>query len=107
MDGNNSMKRVDGAAHSDAREFNSDYLIPPTEVDAFKDDVQSRLKDQSPDVNPERDICTDNWTAANMVNEGTINIFDQTGGFVSTCRHAIVETFVEMRRSGELSEISI
>jgi hypothetical protein len=29
-------------------------------------------------------------------------VFDQTGVFVSACRHGIIQTVVEMRRSGEL-----
>jgi hypothetical protein len=39
MDGNNSMKRVNGSGHADGRIFISDYLIPPSKVDTFKDDV--------------------------------------------------------------------
>ena len=39
MDQNNSMKRVDGSGHADHRIFVSDYLIPSSTVDNFKDDV--------------------------------------------------------------------
>lgn len=46
--------------------------------------------------------CTDNWKAANTIAENTTNIFEQTGVFVSACRHGIIQTLVEMRRSGEL-----
>ena len=42
MDGNNSMKRVDGAGHADHRVFISDYLISSSTVDNFKDDVVTR-----------------------------------------------------------------
>ncbi|KAF8236837.1 hypothetical protein L208DRAFT_1194134, partial [Tricholoma matsutake] len=39
MDGNNLMKRVNGSGHTDEHIFISDYLIPPSKVDTFKDDV--------------------------------------------------------------------
>lgn len=45
---------------------------------------------------------TDNWKAANTIAENTTNIFEQTGVFVSACHHGIIQTLVEMRRSGEL-----
>ncbi|KAG1732925.1 uncharacterized protein EDB91DRAFT_1238702 [Suillus paluster] len=47
-------------------------------------------------------LCTDNWKAANTITENTTNVFEQTGVFVSACRHGIIQTLVEMRRSGEL-----
>ena len=107
MDGNNSMKRVDGSGHSDERVFLSDYFIPPETVDNFKHDVETRPGTQAqpaqalPQGNDDS-WCTKHWTAANAVSEGTVEVFQQTGGFLSTCRHAIVETLVEMRQSGEL-----
>ena len=107
MDGNNSMKRVDGSGHADQRVFVSDYLIPPSKVDKFKDDVKTRpgAKNKSSSPLPhghEKTPCTDHWTAANAVGEDTVNVFQQTGGFLSACRHSIIETLAEMRRSGEL-----
>lgn len=49
MDGNNSMKRVDASGVADLRVFTSDYLISPSKVDEFKDNVKTRLgaKNQS------------------------------------------------------------
>ena len=88
MDGNNSMKRVDGSGHSDGRVFSSDYLIPPSKVDLFKDDIQTH-----PGTKPSNVVAQF---------EGTIEVFQQTGGFLAACRHAIIETFVEMWNSGEL-----
>jgi Kyakuja-Dileera-Zisupton transposase len=105
MDGNNSMKRVDASGHADERVFISDYLIPPTKVDAFRDDVRTRpgtVPGNVPPFGDETTVCTEHWTVANTVSEGTVDVFEQTGGFLSTCRHAIVETLAEMRRSGEL-----
>ena len=107
MDGNNSMKRVNGSGHADGHIFISDYLIPPSKVDTFKDDVQTRPGNQPPNSNTlpifsDPTPCTEHWTAANTVSEGTIEVFQQTGGFLTACRHSIIETFVEMRNSGEL-----
>jgi hypothetical protein len=107
MDGNNSMKRVDGSGHADHRVFVSDYLIPPSKVDKFKDDVKTRpgAKNKSSGPLPhdhENEWCADNWTAANSTSEGTVDVFQQTGGFLCACRHSIIETLAEMRQSGEL-----
>ncbi|KAG1884380.1 hypothetical protein F4604DRAFT_1677018 [Suillus subluteus] len=52
-------------------------------------------------------LCTENWKAANAVTEKTINVFDQTGVFVSACRHGIIQTVVEMRQSGELAKYAL
>lgn len=107
MDGNNSMKRVDGSGHADHRVFVSDYLIPPSKVDKFKDDVKTRPGAKNKSLSPlphghENEWCADNWTAANSLSEGTVDVFQQTGGFLSACRHSIIETLAEMRQSGEL-----
>jgi hypothetical protein len=100
MDANNSMKRVNGFGHSDERTFASDYHIPPWKVDIFKDDVETRPGTSL--TSPDETICTKNWTVANTVSEGTVEVFHQTGGFILACRHGIIETFAEMRNSGEL-----
>jgi hypothetical protein len=105
MDGNNSMKRVNGWGHSDDRVFISNYLIPPSHVDLFKDDVQTRpglAQSPSSPASTEEISCTKRWVVANTVSEGTVEVFQQTGGFISACRHAIIQTFAEMRNSGEL-----
>ena len=107
MDGNNSMKRVDGSGHADERVFVSDYLIPPAKVDRFKDDVQTRPGAKNKNSSPlphghENEWCADNWMAANSVSEGTVGVFQQTGGFLCACRHSIIEFLAEMRQSGEL-----
>jgi hypothetical protein len=107
MDGNNSMKRVDSSGHADQRVFVSDYLIPSSTVDQFKDDVTIRpgAKNKSPTPLPhghENEWCADNWMAANSISEGIVTVFQQTGGFLSACRHSIIEFLAEMRQSGEL-----
>jgi Kyakuja-Dileera-Zisupton transposase len=114
MDGNNSLKRVDGAGHTDQRTFISDYIIPVSEVDQFKDDVRTRpgeaqeeecadLENEgTPPHGSDQTTCTNNWVAANTVSKETVQLFEQTGVFISACRHGIMQTIVEMRRSGEL-----
>lgn len=47
-------------------------------------------------------VCTDNWKTANTISDNTVKVFEQTGIFISACRHGMIQTLVEMRRSGEL-----
>ncbi|KAG1767502.1 hypothetical protein EDD22DRAFT_978132 [Suillus occidentalis] len=127
FDGNNSLKRVDGSGHADERVFQSTYLIPAGEVDLFKDDVrlrpgtrittgddvhlsnipgtQTTTEDDAASSN--NSTCTENWKVANTTSENSINVFDQTGVFVSACRHGIIQTLVELRRSGELAKYAL
>ena len=97
------MKRVDGSGHADQRVFTSDYLIPPSKVDKFKDDVHTRpgaKKNKSSHSIPpghENEWCADTWNAANSISEGTVTVFHQTGGFLCACQHSIIETLAEMR----------
>ncbi|KAG2121555.1 hypothetical protein BD769DRAFT_1629407 [Suillus cothurnatus] len=115
FDGNNSLKRIDGSGHADERLFESSYFIHPADVELFKDDVQlrpgTRLAPESAQTKnlevSHTSPCTENWKAANAVTEKTINVFDQTGVFVSACRHGIIQTVVEMRRSGELAKYAL
>lgn len=95
MDGNNSAKRLDDNGGMDPRTFKSKFFLSPADVDKFKDEVQSRKSDD-PD-------CGDRWKAANAVdNPEALTVFDQTGIFLLTCRHHIVEKIAEMVKSGEL-----
>ncbi|KAG0697415.1 hypothetical protein DFH29DRAFT_946408 [Suillus ampliporus] len=92
MDRNNSLKRVDGSGHTDERVFPSEYLIPPSEVEFFKDDVRlhpgTRIAaDVTPTAASDDSACTENWKTANTISENTVSVFDQTGIFVSACRH--------------------
>ncbi|KAG2744462.1 hypothetical protein P692DRAFT_20850415 [Suillus brevipes Sb2] len=99
FNGNNSLKRVDGSGHADECVFQSTYLIPAGEVDLFKDDDDAASSNNS--------TCTENWKVANTTSENSINVFDQTGVFVSACRHGIIQTLVELRRSGELAKYAL
>jgi len=99
MDGNNSAKRMANAGSADLRIFPSRYMIPPDQVDVFKDDVRLRPGERGAD---QLTFCTDNWKAANSTEENTVRVFEQTGIFLSACRHGIIQTVTEMRRSGEL-----
>ena len=109
MDGNNSMEQVDGLGHADQHVFVSNYLIPPSKVNRFKDNVKTHpgAQNQSSSLpalphGQKKTSCTDNWTAANAVGEGTVNVFQHTGSFLSACQHSIIETLAEMWQSGEL-----
>ncbi|KAG2086942.1 hypothetical protein BD769DRAFT_1715016 [Suillus cothurnatus] len=115
FDGNNSLKRIDGSGHADERLFESSYFIHPADIELFKDDVRlrpgTRLAPESAQMKNSEvshtSSCTENWKAANAVTEKTIDVFDQTGVFVSACRHGIIQTVVEMRRSGELAKYAL
>ncbi|KAG1891130.1 hypothetical protein F4604DRAFT_1876299 [Suillus subluteus] len=116
FDGNSSLKRVDGSGHANERSFRSSYLIPTAEVELFKDDVRLRPGTRTTagnevhqsNVETSNDsTCTKNWKVANTTTENSTDIFDQTGVFVSACRHGIVQTLVELRRSGELAKYAL
>src|ERR1700720_864699 len=109
MDGNSSAKRVDGTGHADERVFISQGLIPPAEVDHFKDDVATRpgakkrnqgsvVTVEALPIGDDKTACTNHWVVANTISEDTVKVFEQTGIFIGTCRHAIIETLIEMRR---------
>ena len=111
MDGNNSMKCVDGSGHADECQFWSDYHIPPGLVDKFKYDVAMQRctypgTSQEVGASPCEDqdtVCTKHWQAANSVSlENMSHVFEQCGGFISVCCHGLVETLVETKHSGEL-----
>ncbi|TFK58602.1 hypothetical protein BDN72DRAFT_873151 [Pluteus cervinus] len=93
----------------------SKLVIPRDEVDQFKDDVAHRnalstvklIPSEPLPAGAEESLCTENWTAANVVREDMVKIFDQTRVFMCVCRHAIVEAVVEMRKSGELAKYGL
>lgn len=118
FDGNNLLKCVDSSGHADEHCITSSYLITTDDIEKFKDDVRlcpatrsatAHVEPEEPSLTSSLAIealndssCTDNWKAANTITENTTKVFDQTGVFVSACRHGIVQTLVEMRQSGEL-----
>ncbi|KAG2341488.1 hypothetical protein BDR05DRAFT_976866 [Suillus weaverae] len=90
MDGNNSANR---------------YMITSGDIEVFKDDVHLRPGKRGTDSDANTPLaCTDNWKAANSTTENTVNIFEQTGIFLSACRHGMVQTIAEMRYSSELTK---
>ena len=97
MDGNNSAKRIDGSGFSDPRVFRGAFEIPREEVEKYKDEVKARP------MTPQKVPCPDRFKAANTIdNPSALDTFDQTGIFLITCRHHIVEKFAPMVKSGEL-----
>ncbi|KAG2065100.1 hypothetical protein BDR04DRAFT_1033676 [Suillus decipiens] len=99
MDGNNSAKHMANAGSANLCIFPSRYMIPLDQVDVFKDDVRLRPGEHGAD---QLTFCTDNWKATNSTEENTVRVFEQTGIFLSACRHRIIQMVTEMRRSGEL-----
>ena len=102
MDGNTFAKRMANAAHTDHRVFPSTYMIAPSDVDIFRHDVRLHPGEHDGSQVDKAVNCTDNWKAANSTDEDTVHVFEQTGIFISACRHGIVQTVVEMRWSGKL-----
>lgn len=100
IDGNNSVKRDVTSGQADIRTFDtSDFYIPRAVVNLFHDEVnrtQRKREDGSKS-------CTDNWKAdAPDAEKKAWDAFDETGFFISTCRHQVVITICDMVRSGEL-----
>ncbi|KAG1771378.1 hypothetical protein EV702DRAFT_1181467 [Suillus placidus] len=78
-----------------------------SDVDRFKDNVRLHPGERSAGNQPDLPLtCTDNWQAANSASgsKNTVHVFEQTGIFLSACRHGIIQTLTEMRRSGELAK---
>ena len=94
MDGNNSMKWVDGSGHANQHVFTSYYLIPLSKVNKFKDDVHTHPGANKKSSHPlppghENEWCADNLNAANSISEGMVTVFQQMGSFLclSTFNH--------------------
>lgn len=98
------IKRDITSGQADPRVFDtSDLYISRASVNTFHNEV-NRTK-----VERERrdglKSCTDNWKAAAPDAEKRAwDAFDETGFFISACRHQIVLTICDMVRSGELSK---
>ncbi|KAG1884649.1 hypothetical protein F4604DRAFT_1878662 [Suillus subluteus] len=104
MDGNHSVKCLEGSGSADKRVFNSRYFISEAAVELFEDDVCNWPGEQPSGENAN---CTENWTATKSVKENKIFVFEQTGIFILACRHGFVESIVEMKRSGELTKYGL
>ncbi|KAJ7075730.1 hypothetical protein B0H15DRAFT_791447 [Mycena belliarum] len=115
-DGNNSLKRwdrrergEDGAAgeskeRADSRKVPGDYYLSRDEVDLWgQEELEELMKGFTPD--PEDDGCSDRW--ANMKEQVTSKawgMYEETGVFLSLCRHGFVLLIADMVRSGELAK---
>ncbi|KAK1232440.1 hypothetical protein PQX77_004416 [Marasmius sp. AFHP31] len=124
MDGNDSLKRVarreegideqgnEGAGlgpskeREDSRKAGGDYFLSREEVDQWaKDAIQELFGRKDEDIFSESNGCADRWK--NMSEELTSKmwgIFEETGIFLSLCRHGFVLLVVDMVQSGELSK---
>ncbi|KAG8939000.1 hypothetical protein FRC04_007139 [Tulasnella sp. 424] len=104
IDGNNSVKRDITSGQADTRTFDaSDFYINRPSVNIFHDEV-NRTKAERKQADGLK-ACTDNWKAnAPDAEKKAWDAFDETGFFISACRHQIVLTICDMVRSGELSK---
>ncbi|KAJ7060521.1 hypothetical protein C8F01DRAFT_1210476 [Mycena amicta] len=105
IDGNNSLKRVNGnllgSQLVDNRDGGETYFLSREKVDAW---ARDRLAEVVPEA-VKQSPCEDHW--ANMSEAVTSKmwaVFDQTGIFLCLCRHGFALLIVEMIRSGELSK---
>ncbi|KAJ3831878.1 hypothetical protein F5878DRAFT_654758 [Lentinula raphanica] len=131
-DGNNSLKRmagIGGRANVDVKTFNdSDYYLTSDFVNVYANEIHSRPsgqmnEEEGPDdeqwedegssgdpTDGARDSstvkqCTENWKAAASDSQKRMwNVFDESGVFVSACRHGFVLWICDMVRSGELAK---
>ncbi|KAJ7855627.1 hypothetical protein B0H14DRAFT_3085411 [Mycena olivaceomarginata] len=127
QDGNNSLSRhgqmeraedegVDegdsSATRSRAREDDckvpGDYYLSPSDVDKWATEgLEEMMKGHSSDPtwNEEKDGFSERWS--NMHEEITscaLGMYDETGIFLSLCRHGFVLVVLDMIRSGELAK---
>lgn len=126
------MAGLGGRERGDTRTYtDSDYMISRDFVDSFANEVRPRHSgtSDSDDADPvagvfnttgEEDThlevnagdlvtqvmssdCSKNWkAAANEENKRMWSVFDETGIFVSACRHGLLLWVTDMIRSGEL-----
>lgn len=123
VDGNNSLKRVAGIGSrevSDNRVFEeSDYYFSKDFVNTFAGEIKARTVSLVANEDPDEWVdekhgdptdgtedasqCTENWKAAAADQHKKMwSIFDESGYFVSSCRHGFVLWVTDMIRSGEL-----
>ncbi|KAI5993173.1 hypothetical protein EDC04DRAFT_2586648, partial [Pisolithus marmoratus] len=102
MDGNNSAKQMAHAGHADCCVFPSTYMILKADVNIFKNDVCTWPDQHGNTEHQETSGCADTWQAASPVDKDTVKVFEQTGIFLSACKHGMILTCAEMVCSGEL-----
>ncbi|KZT31847.1 hypothetical protein SISSUDRAFT_974542, partial [Sistotremastrum suecicum HHB10207 ss-3] len=110
LDGNDSLKRLDRSirVHEDQRRFPSDYILYPEDVDPWQPAPRSSSKKQD-NLQPadyyENSACTEKWKAAqDDSTKKALKTYEETGIFVSVCRHSFVGMMCDMIRSGELQK---
>lgn len=123
FDGNNLMKHLYqlGECHvRDPRPFlDTDYLLAPEYVDQYKDEVGNSSKapnvgadegedgvdgrgpQSSDSFAQQRTECTRNFKSVHQEGKTMWGVFEETGWFVSACRHSLVLWFSDMLRTGE------
>ncbi|KIK04381.1 hypothetical protein K443DRAFT_130861 [Laccaria amethystina LaAM-08-1] len=120
MDGNDSLKHIqrrktvpldpgDGDTpvigepneRKDKRSIGDGYYVTREQVDRWSWDL---MLDDAEEFTP----CEDRWkNMADKMNEKTKRMYNETGGFLSFCRHGFVLTIIDMVQSGELSKYSL
>ncbi|KAJ7066787.1 hypothetical protein B0H15DRAFT_794385, partial [Mycena belliarum] len=119
-DGNNSLKRWDrreregdgtaGASkeRADGRKVPGDYYLSREEVDSWgQDELEELMKGFTPDPawHEEEDGCSDRWdNMKEHVTSKAWGMYEETGVFLSLCRHGFVLLIADMVRSGELAK---
>lgn len=123
MDGNNSLKRLlrcevvldkngerttgESSERLDPREEGGDYFLSRSEVDEWdKEVLKSRPVEREAETASDQLIpCERDGNWRNMNEAATAKmwgVFDETGIFLSLCRHGFVLLMTDMVRSGEL-----
>ncbi|CAE6464894.1 unnamed protein product [Rhizoctonia solani] len=106
--GGDSSKRCAAAGTADRWKYNSSYYLTPEEVNVFKHEVPTRKRKESVSqaqgevTDPSE--CKKHWKNAKVDNNPdrkTRSIFDETGIFISVCRHSFILTICDMIQSGE------
>lgn len=110
----------------DTRVFHSDFFVPVSEVDSFKlEDIRVKGpevplfdEDEGEEKGEEVDLeggeerkskaldgiteCVRNWKAAQADSKKrTMEMFDESGWFASSCRHGLTLWVADMVRTGE------
>jgi hypothetical protein len=111
MDGNDSLKRVlrrstndDGGPGPSSERFDdrwggSDYFLRREEVDEWSEDALQDMLAVETETSP----CSDRWhNMKHDMNSSMWGVFDESGIFLSLCRHSFVLLVADMVRSGEL-----
>ncbi|KAI0038356.1 hypothetical protein FA95DRAFT_1567791 [Auriscalpium vulgare] len=118
MDGGNSLKRVlrrsaapydetgetlgPSSEAIDTRSVSGDYYLSRGTVDKFANDIGSAaLPESDAASNP----CAERWeNMAPDITKKMWGVFDETGIFISVCRHGFLLVLADMVKSGELSK---